>query len=319
MVHSNFVIAVSHGFRQVLETARSVAGCNSNILITGESGTGKEIVAKSIHEWSPRASSSFVAVNCSAIPENLLESELFGYAKGAFTGAHLSKPGLFEDAAGGTVLLDEIGDMPWGLQAKLLRVIQERKVRRLGENFYRDIDIRIIAATHQNLKRDVQERKFREDLFFRLNVIPLGIPPLRERREDIIPLAEFFLRKYARRNSKQPFELTKEAQEILLDNRWSGNVRELENAMERAVVLSDSSIVTADELEFLHDYKMYEVADSSFPFSEFGITDHKIIPIEEMTQKYIQYVLSLNNGAKNKTARELGIDRKTLYRKLHLE
>ncbi|MBC7371181.1 MAG: sigma-54-dependent Fis family transcriptional regulator [Bdellovibrionaceae bacterium] len=319
MFQRDSVIGDSPRFQQMLATAHCVATSNSNVLITGESGTGKEIIAKCIHDWSPRALNPFVAINCSAIPENLLESELYGYAKGAFTGAHISKPGLFEVAAGGTMFLDEIGDMPWGLQAKLLRVLQERKIKRIGENHLRDIDIRVVAATHKNLKKAVSEREFREDLFFRLNVVPLEIPSLRERREDILPLAQFFLKRYSSKNGKGSFELSTEAQKKLMDCKWVGNVRELENAMERVVVLSEGLSVGAEDLEFLDDYKLYENSGAPFSFADFGVSDRNILPIEEMNLKYIQYVLTLNKGAKNKTARELGIDRKTLYRKLNLQ
>jgi transcriptional regulator with PAS, ATPase and Fis domain len=312
------MVGNSPGFQQVRRTAQSVAGCNSNILVTGESGTGKEVIARAIHEWSPRSQKPFIPINCSAIPENLLESELFGYARGAFTGAHVTKTGLFEEAEGGTLFLDEIGDMAWGLQAKLLRVLQERKIKRIGENQYRDVDIRIVAATHEHLKTAVLQRRFREDLYFRLNVIPIEIPSLRQRREDILPLAHFFLQKYSAINDKASLRLTAEAEEFLLEQAWPGNVRELENAMERVAVLAHgTNQITADDLDFLAEYRIGSAPESSFNFEEQFQGDQKILPMEEMTQKYIQYVLALNKGAKNKTARELGIDRKTLYRKLH--
>jgi transcriptional regulator with PAS, ATPase and Fis domain len=311
------VVGSSPGFQSVLNTAHSVAASISNVLITGESGTGKEVIAQSIHEWSLRSKKPFIAINCSAIPENLLESELFGYAKGAFTGAQVCKPGLFEEAEGGTLFLDEIGDMAWGLQAKLLRVLQERKIKRLGENQQRDVDIRVIAATHQNLKKEVLQRKFREDLYFRLNVIPLEIPPLRSRIEDILPLAHFFLKNFASLNVRGEMTITEDAERILLRQSWPGNVRELENAIERAVVLSEGCIIKAGDFEFLEEEMVFGECAQDFSFADLHEAQ-KVIPMEQMTQKYIQYVLALNKGAKNKTARELGIDRKTLYRKLHI-
>lgn len=324
-MNANQVIGKSAGFQHVLETAKCVAYSCSNVLITGESGTGKEVVAHAIHEWSPRSKKPFVPINCAAIPEHLLESELFGYIKGAFTGAGGSKPGLFEEADGGTLFLDEIGDMPISLQAKLLRVLQEHKIKRVGENQYRNVDIRIIAATHEDLRTAVVEKRFREDLFFRLNVIPLHIPPLRERKEDILPLARYFLAKYLDLNQKTCSGFAPSAEEYLLEQTWTGNVRELENAIERVVVLSDSTEITVEDLEFLSPSKTKSSSvfalerDEMQGFSfEDSCEDSKVLPIEEMTQKYIQYVLALNKGAKNKTARELGIDRKTLYRKLHI-
>jgi two-component system response regulator HydG len=325
-MNPNQVIGKSAGFQHVLDTAKSVAYSCSNVLITGESGTGKEVVAHAIHAWSPRTKKPFVPINCAAIPENLLESELFGYMKGAFTGANGTKPGLFEEAEGGTLFLDEIGDMPISLQAKLLRVLQEHKIKRVGENQYRNVDIRIIAATHEDLRTAVNERRFREDLFFRLNVIPIHIPPLRERKEDILPLAKYFLAKYLEINQKRSKGFTLEAEKYLLEQTWTGNVRELENAVERVVVLSVSDEITVEDLEFLSPsfgatsamYRDEKEDLQGFSFEETADGDSRILPIEEMTQKYIQYVLALNKGAKNKTARELGIDRKTLYRKLHL-
>jgi two-component system response regulator HydG len=306
----NRVIGNSFGFRQVLQTAQSVAACCSNILITGESGSGKEVIARTIHESGLRAKNAFVPINCSAIPENLLESELFGYARGAFTGANIAKAGLIEEAEGGTLFLDEIGDMAKSLQAKLLRVLQERQIKRIGENQYRPVDIRVIAATHEDLRKEVAQKRFRKDLFFRLNVIPIEIPPLRKRIEDILPLANFFLAKYTTMNGKSNLSLTSEAEKFLLDYDWPGNVRELENAMERVVVLSHAQQISFEDLDFLNDRQTIVEDASEFKFE-------KILPMEVMTQKYIQYALARNQGAKNKTARELGIDRKTLYRKLH--
>lgn len=317
------IIGKSPGFRKALDIAKRVADSSANVLITGESGTGKEIIAKAIHNSGSRAKLPFIPINCSAIPENLLESELFGHAKGAFTGANDKKIGLFEEAEGGTLFLDEIGDLNPTLQAKLLRVLQERKIKRIGENQYRPVNARIVSATHKDLKREVFEKRFREDLFFRLNVIPVDIPPLRDRKEDIIPLAEFFLKKYSTLNNRNSKGFSKEALQHLLSQSWPGNVRELENTIERAVVLAAKPEIQTEDLQSIsYERSEMEAAenDSEFDFNFDKMKDkvQKVLPIEEITQKYIQYVLQVNKGAKDKTAKDLGIDRKTLYRKLHM-
>jgi len=237
------LIVKSESMKQLLLLVDRIAPTNASVLLTGESGTGKEVIARSIHERSQRASKPFVAVNCSAIPEALLESELFGHAKGSFTGAIDKKLGLFEEANQGTLMLDEIGELSLPLQAKLLRVIQEKKIKRVGENSMRDIDVRIIAATHRNLNKMVKEGGFREDLFFRLNVIPIHIAPLRDRKEDIAPLARYFVRRSCRINNLEEKILSELALEKIMMSPWKGNVRELENAMERAVLLSDGPSV----------------------------------------------------------------------------
>ncbi|QLY26172.1 sigma-54-dependent Fis family transcriptional regulator [Bdellovibrio sp. KM01] len=316
-MESGDIIAESPAFISALSLARKVAESCSNVLITGESGTGKEVIAKFIHSQSPRNSRSFVALNCAAIPDNLLESELFGYARGAFTGAHNSKTGLLEEAEGGTLFLDEIADLDISLQAKLLRVLQERKIKRLGENNLRPINIRVIAATHENLNRAVHTKKFREDLFFRLNVISINVPSLRERREDILPLATHFIRKFSTINAKTIFGLTPAANDYLLKESWQGNVRELENRIERAVVLALNSHI---DVEDLHPQAMSLTQQKrntiGFLRDKVNECPSKILSIDDMNRLYIEYALSLNNGAKEKTARDLGIDRKTLYRKL---
>src|SRR5690606_31637650 len=304
------VIGKSHGFRKALELARRVANSQANILITGESGSGKEVIAKAVHELGDKKDGPFIAINCSAIPENLLESELFGHAKGSFTGASDKKIGLFEEANKGTLFLDEIGDLSLPLQAKLLRVLQERKVKRIGENHYRDITARIICATHKDLKKEVNEGNFREDLFFRLNVIPIYIPPLRERKEDILPLSEYFLKKFSTMNNMNVKGFTKDAVRKLEINEWKGNVRELENAIERAVVLSTSDFIQADDLPSPENFSQEEKSDLNF------IESSKTMTLDELSKKYIRLVFDKNNGAKEQTAKDLGIDRKTLYRKL---
>ncbi len=304
------IIGKSQGFRKALELARRVANSQANILITGESGSGKEVIAKAIHELGDKKNGPFIAINCSAIPENLLESELFGHAKGSFTGASDKKIGLFEEANKGTLFLDEIGDLSLPLQAKLLRVLQERKVKRIGENHYRDITARIICATHKDLKKEVNEGNFREDLFFRLNVIPIYIPPLRERKEDILPLSEYFLKKFSAMNNMNVKGFTKDAVRKLEVNEWKGNVRELENAIERAVVLSTSDYIQAEDLPSPDNFTHDEKSELNF------IESSKTMTLDELSKKYIRLVFDKNNGAKEQTAKDLGIDRKTLYRKL---
>ena len=297
-----------------MELARRVSSSQANIIIFGESGSGKEVVAKAVHELGDRKAGPFVAINCSAIPENLLESELFGYAKGAFTGAVGSKIGLFEEANKGTLFLDEIGDLALPLQAKLLRVLQERKIKRIGENQTRDISARVICATHKDLKKEVEKGSFREDLYFRLNVIPIHMPPLRERKEDIIPLSEYFLKKFSLINNTNIKGFTKQAIKLLETLAWKGNVRELENAIERAVVLSNSEYVDLDDLP-MADHSVEEWTDSVNENSAI-FTINTIMTLEEVGKKYIEFIFKKNGFAKEQTAKELGIDRKTLYRKL---
>ncbi len=318
------IIAKSPGFRAALELAKRVSTSSANILITGESGTGKEVIAKAIHEWGNRKNGPFLAINCAAIPEALLEAELFGHTKGSFTGAIDKKEGLFEEAQGGILLLDEIGDMGLPLQAKILRVLQERKIKRIGENKYRDVDVRVIAATHKNLKNEVMEKRFREDLFFRLNVIPIHIPPLRNRKEDIIPLAEHFLSRFAILNSVHAKKFSKETLSYLLTHTWPGNVRELENTIERAVVLSERDEIKVSDLlleEYSSasrvNYNSEEPVAAAVEIEEISGTDEESVKLEKIVKRHILKILDLNKGAKDKTAKMLGIDRKTLYRKLN--
>jgi two-component system, NtrC family, response regulator HydG len=308
------IVGKSQGIKNALDLARRVSKSTANILITGESGTGKEVIAKAIHAMGARKKAPFIAINCSAIPENLLESELFGHAKGSFTGASDKKVGLFEEAEGGTLFLDEIGDLNLPLQAKLLRVLQERKIKRIGENQYRPVNARILSATHKNLRQEIVAKKFREDLFFRLNVIPIWIPPLRERKEDILPLAEFFLRKFSALNNTRLKQFSKDALEYLMNNAWPGNVRELENTIERAVVLSGSDLIRLEDVMSIGHEGAGEKAEAGFNFA--SSASAKILTVEELVNKYVQHVLQLNHGVKEKTARDLQIDRKTLYRRL---
>ncbi len=301
------VIGRSKGFTEALDMAKRVSNSQANVLIRGESGSGKEIVARAVHEFGDKKSGPFIPINCTAIPEQLLESELFGHAKGAFTGAFDKKSGLFEEANKGTLFLDEIGDLSLPLQAKLLRVLQERKIKRIGENQYREITARIICATHKDLKKEVREGRFREDLYFRLNVIPIFMPPLRKRQEDILPLAEYFLSKYSHINHSKVRTFDSEAIKKLETHHWPGNVRELENTIERAVVLTQGETITVTDLS-IEDYQNVN--------NEIELTPSESISLEEVSRRHIRLIFEKNQRAKEQTARELGIDRKTLYRKL---
>ncbi len=299
-------IGKSPSMRAIFDLVGRVAQSTANVLITGESGTGKEVIAKAVHYSGPRASKPFVAINCTAIPETLLESELFGHAKGSFTGAVQKKRGLFEEADGGTLFLDEIGDMSPQLQGKLLRVLQERKIRPVGDNHMIDVDVRIIAATHKDLKVMIRDGRFRDDLFYRLSVIPIEIPALRDRPEDIPLLADFFLNKYTAANGSQVRGFTKTAMAKLVKLRWEGNVRELENLIERAVVLSQGEWIDENDIpepETNTPDQFFRTATTDFP------------TLAQLEERYIRLVLDRMNGKKERAAQILGINRRTLYRK----
>jgi len=242
------IIARSESMEKVFKMIAKVAEVRSTVLIAGESGTGKELVARAIHQASTRAKGAFVAINCGAIPENLLESELFGHRRGAFTDAHADKPGLFEEATGGTLLLDEIGELPLTLQVKLLRTLQESTIRRLGDTKDTPVDVRLVAASNRDLAAEVKAGRFREDLFYRLNVLPIKLPPLRERREDVPLLVEHFIERHNRRLGTAVKGITAEAEKMLVAYEWQGNVRELENVIERAMVLTEGERITPDDL-----------------------------------------------------------------------
>jgi two-component system response regulator HydG len=286
-----------------------VARSSTPVLILGESGTGKERVARAIHARGLRAGQPFVALNTSAIPEQLLESELFGHVRGAFTGATQARPGLLSVANRGTLLLDEIGDMPLMLQPKLLRVLQFGETRPVGSDRFSHVDVRVIAATHRDLTELVHEGRFREDLRYRLNVIPLLIPPLRNRREDIPPLVARFLGEAHNRNLDSPVKsVSDDAMNLMVHAAWVGNVRELENAVERLVVLGHEEVVTVDDLDFLKNESSREIwagLDAS-PWS-----------LKEMNQRYLQWVLERTGGDKVRAAGILGINLSTLYRRVH--
>jgi two-component system, NtrC family, response regulator AtoC len=299
------IVGRSSGMLQVYKTIARVADSRSTVLITGESGTGKELIARAIHFNSSRAAKPFVAVDCGALAETLLESELFGHVRGAFTGAVVNKKGLFEEADGGTCFLDEIGDISAAMQAKLLRVLQEHEIKKVGGTDTIKIDVRIVAATNKNLEELVEEKKFREDLFYRLNVVTIHLPPLRERAEDIPLLADHFLRKYMGENKKNVSQISPEAMEFLLTYGWPGNVRELENVIERSVTLSHRSVILPDDLpRRIRAEKKGDLAQT--------LPSH--LPLAELEKIYIQKILEEAGGNKKKAADILGIDRRTLYR-----
>ncbi len=291
--------------------ARAALSAASTVLVTGESGTGKELVARAIHDNSPRRKKSFIAVNCGALAENLLESELFGHVKGAFTGALAEKRGLFEEAHGGTLFLDEIGDITPGLQIKLLRVLQEGEFKAVGSNETRKVDARVIAATHQDLEALVRAGKFREDLYYRLKVILIELPPLRERMEDLQDLVGNFVARYAEKNSKRVSHVSDEAMELLRAYSWPGNIRELEHAIERAVAMTSTSVL------FPEDFPP-EINRGGLPAPQAAAQAGESGPansLEEMEKAHILRVLHEVNYNKSKASEVLGIDRATLYRK----
>lgn len=299
------IIGKSAAMKNVFSQIEKIAPTQSNVLILGESGTGKEIIARATHNKSSRSNKPFIAINCSAIPGNLLESELFGYAKGAFTGAHADKKGLFEEAEGGTLFLDEIGDMDLALQSKLLRVLQERQIRAVGSNKTKDIDIRIIAATHRDLKKAILDGNFREDLYYRLAVLPLVILPLRQRVDDIPLLAQHFLQKYSAINSSRILGFSEAALKKLMLQDWPGNVRELENLIERIVVLTPHPVVQEEDIP--------QSDNNSEDF--FGKNIQDAPSLEELEKRYIRYILEKTGGKKERAAQLLGMNRRTLYRK----
>jgi DNA-binding NtrC family response regulator len=305
------MIGKSVQMQQVFDLVRRVSKVTANVLILGESGTGKEMVARAIHFESSRAKKPFVAINCAAIPEQLLESELFGHAKGAFTGAIAQKLGLFEEADGGTIFLDEIADMNVGLQTKLLRVIQEKKVRPVGQNILKAIDVRIIAATHKNLKKSITAGTFREDLYYRLSVVPIHIAPLRDRPEEIPVFADHFLKKFSARHGQKISGFTKSAMAILMEMPWEGNVRQLENTIERAVILCDEANIDESHINFLQATS----GDKELGLSEDGENFPKTLQLCEIEKICVTNALKRAGGKKDKAASLLGISRKTLYRK----
>jgi DNA-binding NtrC family response regulator len=311
------IVARSAGMQEVLGTVERVATTNSTVLLGGESGVGKDMVARAIHEHSQRSSGPFIKINCTAIPENLLESELFGYEKGAFTGAVNSKPGKFELADRGTIFLDEIGDVPGSTQVKLLRVLQDREFERLGGTKTIKVDVRVVAATNQDLRAALEEGKFREDLYYRLNVVPISIPPLRNRREDIPYLVDHFIARFVGESNKPIRGITPDALKKLMEFHWPGNVRELENIIERAVALSTGEIIDADDirLDLSPAKPVYGVAagtrgGDAGPFPPDGVT------LEQFEDEIINEAMRRTTGNKSQAARLLGISRNALRYRL---
>jgi DNA-binding NtrC family response regulator len=300
------IIAESQAMKQVIDFAKKVAPQSTTVLLTGESGTGKEIVARFIHRQSARADGPFVAINCAALTETLLESELFGHEKGAFTGATQVKRGLFELAHAGTLFLDEIGEMSINLQAKLLRVLEERQFERVGGIRAIKVDVRLIAATNKELERAIEEKSFREDLYYRLNVFAIHIPPLRERREDIPPLAGHFLRKISSRMGCPPKSICERAQRILMYYEWPGNVRELQNAIERALIVSQSDSICSGDLP-VHFLRAEQD-------KHHAITNP--VRLAEIEKAAILDALANNGGNRQATAEQLGISLRTLQYRL---
>jgi DNA-binding NtrC family response regulator len=309
------VIGSSPAMVGVYKTVARVASTKSTVLILGESGTGKELIANAIHQHSQRARRPFVAVDCGVLTETLLESELFGHVRGAFTGAVTEKKGVFEEAHGGTCFLDEIGDISSNLQAKLLRVLQEHEIRRVGGKEWINVDVRVVAATNRNLVELVKKRAFRHDLYYRLNVIAIHLPPLRERAEDISALTHHFLRRYSRENDKEITAVSDEAMALLCNYAWPGNIRELENAIERAVTLARYPTLTPEDLPA--EVREGTPADWSADLSREEQSFFSRTPtLEEVEKRYVQYVLSRTQGNIARAAKILDIDRRSLYRML---
>ncbi len=308
------IVGRSRPMIQVYDLIKKVAASEANILIVGESGTGKELIARCIHANSPRAARAFVPVDCASLPEHLLESELFGHEKGAFTGAVATRRGLFEEADGGTIFLDEVGDIPLPLQAKLLRVLQERQVRRVGGNRFLDVDVRVISATHQNLGEMVHDGKFREDLYYRLDVISLPLPPLRERPGDVALLTYHFLRRYAAQSGKQVKGIAPETLELLEAYPWPGNVRELQNVIERGVVMAVGDMVSPAELPAT--LRLPQKAPAAMVADHLSLKDAKRQWVEGFEREYLITLLKKHQGNISQAAKTAGVDRKTIHRLL---
>jgi two-component system response regulator AtoC len=304
------ILGTSPAMKKMYDLVARVAETETTVLITGESGTGKELVAKALHTKSARRDGPFVAINCAAMPESLLESELFGHTKGAFTDARSARPGLFIKASKGTLLLDEIGEMPAGMQAKLLRALQERTVRPVGGDQEQPFDARILAATNRDLESEVEEKRFREDLFYRINVVRVQVPPLRARGSDILLVAQHFLQRYKSAGAHGVVGIKSGAADKLLSYPWPGNVRELQNCIERAVALAQYDQLGLDDLpERVREFKSSRIAIESTDPTE-------LLPMEEVERRYILRVLEAVGGNKTLAAQVLGFDRRTLYRKL---
>ena len=304
------LIGESAAMKRVFDLVARVAGSDASVLIQGESGTGKELVARALHQHSARRDGPFLAVDCAAMPPTLLESELFGHARGAFTDAKTARVGLFEQASGGTLFLDEIGELPLEVQPKLLRALQERKVRPIGGNTEVSFDARLVTATNRDLEVEVEEKRFREDLYYRINVVRVDTPSLRERGTDVLLLAQHFMERFAVRGAKHVRGIHPDAAEKLLSYEWPGNVRELENCMERAVALLRFQDVTVDDLP--DKIRQYRADRLVFATDDVAA----VLTIDELERRYIQRVLALVGGNKSRAASLLGLDRRTLYRRI---
>src|SRR2546423_926161 len=304
------IVSASPKMENVKKMILKVARSNSTVLIRGESGTGKELIARAIHNQSPRSSEMFQAVNCAAINENLLESELFGHEKGSFTGAHAEKKGLFEVADQGTLFLDEIAELDVSMQAKLLRALQERRIRRVGASFELPVDVRVVAATNRDLRAMVADGRFRDDLYYRINVLSIDVPPLRERREDIPVLIDFFLKKHTKNTSRLVRGLTTETKRMLLDYGWPGNVRQLESAIERAILLCEGDMITPDDMPSEVRQESQSVATGGFKLPPEGIN------FEEVEKNLILQAMDQTDYNITKTAHLLGLTFRTLQYRL---
>jgi len=300
-------IGKSPSVEHLVKMIEQIAPADCNVLIQGETGTGKEVVARMIHQLSPRRDGRFVAINCGAFTEELLSSELFGHEKGAFTGAHATKKGLMEIASGGTLFLDEVAEMPPSMQVRLLRVIQERVIIRVGGVEEIPIDVRIIAATNKNLKKEVELGQFRQDLYYRLNVITLQVPPLRERRDDIPLLCHYFVDRFSKAQKKNITELSEDVMKVLMEYEFPGNVRELENIMERAVTLAVGARIQLEHLPMDLQQRLFHITRPQ---------KNELVTLEEHEREYIRWVLMKTHGNKSKAAEILGIDRVSLWRKM---
>ena len=307
------LVAVQANMQSLKALATRVAQSDATVLLCGESGVGKEVFARYIHDRSPRASAPFVAINCAAIPENMLESVLFGYEKGAFTGAYQAHAGKFEQAQGGTLLLDEISEMDSGLQAKLLRVLQEKEVERLGGRKTIALDVRVLATTNRNLREEVAAGRFREDLFYRISVFPMQIPALRERIADIIPIAQRLLDKYS--SHDEMIELTPEAQQKLVSHQWAGNVRELDNVIQRAMILKSGNRVSVEHIHF-ETAEFFDVSGDSQIVTEQEQDSVLVSDLKDREQQLILEALRAGNGSRKYAAERLGISPRTLRYKL---
>jgi two-component system response regulator HydG len=308
--HFGEMLGESVPMQHLYDQMKRVSSSDASVLITGESGTGKELVARSIHKLSNRAAHPFVAVNCAALSETLLESELFGHVRGAFTDARSERKGLFMEAEGGTLLLDEMGDMPMSMQVKLLRALEEGRVRAVGSDEETQFDVRVLTATHRDLETAVEEGRFRQDLYYRINVIQLHLPPLRSRGVDILMIASHYIEQFAMSSGKEVTGITETAAEKLLAYSWPGNVRELRNVMERALALTRYDSVTIEDLpDKIRDHRGGTVFIG-------GDDPTELVPLEEIEKRYIEHVLQAVDQNRTQAARILGLDRKTLYRKL---